>query len=427
MGSRSIRASVVASLVAFGLLTPVPSGMAAVCEAGAEALGPGAVHLGDFTSGYEVGSVFYAAKEGTSATAVVRVSPGDCTGPQVQGHYTTAGGTAVEGVDYQDRTGSTTTICDDAHYEQFCGSTPRTYPVAIPVEANAGAEAAVESFSFSLTGGSLGVEPPSSSPVHSIDIHGAPRAALEPGVPGYSKSETYIKMRIPVFLAGTSESGSVGYTLSPDPAAPAMVGEDIQDLTGGTVTVGSSRLAFIDLGLVNDTLSEPPESVIVTLTGGPGIAVADPSSIRFTIEDNEESDPPTSRLHHPRHKWRYKKSDYRIREVHVFTHDNPGGAGVTAAQFALRRNLKNGDCQWLARKGWKQGDCQNREWLPTQWDPVGELWRYRPKQLKSSVATKIKNYTAFSRAIDGAGNVERDFKEKRNANTFEVKRSRKGR
>jgi hypothetical protein len=47
------------------------------------------------------------------------------------------------------------------------------------------------------------------------------------------------------------------------------------------------------------------------------------------------------------------------------------------------------------------------------------------KQLKPSVKTKIKNYTAFSRAIDGAGNVEKDFTKKRNANTFEIRRKGK--
>jgi hypothetical protein len=43
------------------------------------------------------------------------------------------------------------------------------------------------------------------------------------------------------------------------------------------------------------------------------------------------------------------------------------------------------------------------------------------------VKTKIKNYTAFSRAIDGAGNVEKEFKKKRNDNTFEIKRKKRSR
>jgi len=102
-------------------------------------------------------------------------------------------------------------------------------------------------------------------------------------------------------------------------------------------------------------------------------------------------------------------------------------SGVVAAQLALRRNMKNGKCQWWTGEGWQAKDCQNREWLGTQYDPVGQLYRYRMRQLKSSVGTRIKNYTAFSRAIDAAGNVERDFNEKRNANTFEVRRSRRRR
>jgi hypothetical protein len=41
------------------------------------------------------------------------------------------------------------------------------------------------------------------------------------------------------------------------------------------------------------------------------------------------------------------------------------------------------------------------------------------------VGSKIKDYTAFSRAIDGAGNVEKEFTKKRNANTFEIRRKGK--
>jgi hypothetical protein len=182
-------------------------------------------------------------------------------------------------------------------------------------------------------------------------------------------------------------------------------------------------VGHINIGIVNDKIGEGPENVVVTLNG----TVDGPASTTVTILDNEESVKPTSRFHHPRHKWRYKKSDYRIREFHVFTQDNAGGAGVVAAEIALRRNLKNGKCAWRTKSGWKTQDCQNREWLPTKYDDVGELFYLRVKQLKSSVGTKIKNYTAFSRAIDGAENVENDFVKKRNDNTFEIKRSRKRR
>ena len=64
-------------------------------------------------------------------------------------------------------------------------------------------------------------------------------------------------------------------------------------------------------------------------------------------------------------------------------------------------------------------------WQGTKYDEFVD-WYVKPmRQLKPSVKTKIKNYTAYARAIDGAGNVERDFIKKRNENTFEIKRSRR--
>lgn len=65
--------------------------------------------------------------------------------------------------------------------------------------------------------------------------------------------------------------------------------------------------------------------------------------------------------------------------------------------------------------------------VPSRPRQSAQPYLYRLNQLKSSVRTKILNYTAFSRAIDGAENVEADFNEKRNANTFEIKRTRKRR
>jgi hypothetical protein len=393
------------------LVVPI-TGQAAAC-----AIGPGAVHLVGFVGQPDVGSFFYAAPEGGAVTATIHVLPGDCTGPHARGQFATVNGSAVAPGDYQSKSGQTDLICDDIHPD-FCGGTPPTYPVQILVnDDSAPGEAAVESFTFTLTGGTMGVDPPSSAPVYAIDMDGAPRATLEPGV-AYSRSETFARIKIPVFFAGPSVAPA-GYTLTPDPSAPANPQEDFKVISPNPLTPSVGRVGFIELEIVNDTIGEAPESVVIAL-GGDG-------STTFTIEDNEESSPPSSKLHHPRHKWRYSKSDYRIREVHIFAHDNPGGAGVTRAQLALRRNNKNGDCSWLTKKGWQKQDCSNREWLDGSYDQAGDLWRIRLKQLKSSVGTRIKDYTAFSRAIDGAGNVENDFKEKRNANTFEIKRPRKRR
>jgi Calx-beta domain len=417
---------VVAGVLGFPVIGQAPGSAAAAC---------GAFHARGFLSGFQPfsGSLFYAAREGLAASASVVVSPGcSDSAPGIESvvvHYVTEPGTAASGTDYAENDGQTGLLCSDVHAQCAAqGESPNSQQnVTLMMGPPGTEEAAVEAFRFRLTGTTPtetppGYQEPFSVPVYVVDADGPTRAALEPGIASYSRSETFANILIPVFGAGASPPGSVSYTLAPDPSAPATPGQDFQDLTGGSVPINNG-VGYINIGIVNDKLGEGPENVVVTLSG----TVEGPASTTFTILDNEESVKPTSRFHHPRHKWRYKKSDYRIREFHVFTQDNAGGAGVVAAELALRRNLKNGKCGWLTKGGWKKQDCQNREWLPTKYDDVGELFYYRMKQLKSSVGTKIKNYTAFSRAIDGAENVENDFVKKRNDNTFEIKRARKKR
>jgi hypothetical protein len=264
---------------------------------------------------------------------------------------------------------------------------------------------------------------PSTAPIHVIDLDGDNRATLEPALTGgpvaYQQTE-FGSILIPVFWAGPGPVGSVGYTIEPDPARPATPGEDFTVASPNPLPIPPERVGFIRIDIVGDKLGEGDESVIITLQPGSGYTIAEPSSTTFTIIDNEENVLPVSRFHHPRNKWKYNKADYRIREFHIFATDE-GGSGVVAAEMALRRNLVNGKCAWKAKKGWQKKDCQNKTWLPTRYDDVGELFYYRMKQLKASVKTKIKNYTAFGRAIDGAGNVEKEFTKKRNMNTFEIR------
>jgi hypothetical protein len=292
-----------------------------------------------------------------------------------------------------------------------------------------GPDAIVESVVVSLSnariisGGGSVTAFDASAPILIVDKDGTDRVGFE-GVP-YSQSETFPTAQIPVFWAGPSPGSSpVTYSIAPGPTNPATHGEDFTGGTTGTLSFSTQRWDTIDLTIVNDQLGEGPEDLTITLTG----AAVEPasSSMTFTIEDNEENVFPKSRFHHPRHTWRYRKSDYRIREFHVFATDD-GGSGVVAAEIALRRNLRKGRCAWLTKSGWKKQDCQNREWLPTKYDEAGNLFFYRMKQLKPSIGTRIKSYTAFSRAIDGAGNHEKDFIKKKNDNTFEIKRSKRKR
>jgi hypothetical protein len=58
---------------------------------------------------------------------------------------------------------------------------------------------------------------------------------------------------------------------------------------------------------------------------------------------------------------------------------------------------------------------------PTKVYEAGHFYYFRVKALAPSVGTRTRNYTAFARAIDGAGNIESLLQPKRNRNTFEVK------
>jgi Calx-beta domain len=402
------RTGIVLSLALLtGLLVAGPA--EAACAAA-----PPRISLSGFTV-TEGPRAFYLGVEGSNTTVTVVLSGGCNSLMSVK--YATSPGTATSGQDY---TPTSATVSDFVAGDD---SVPK--PVSVAILPGGDPEPVVESLTFSLSDPQApgqGTPTVFNNPgtILVVDSDGASRAGFE-GVP-YSQSETFPTARIPVFWAGPSPGSSpVTYTIEPGPTNPATPGEDFTGPTSGSVNFSGNRWATIDLGIVNDKLGEGPEDVTITLSGG---AVASPSSTTFTIEDNEENVFPTSRFHHPRHKWRYKKSDYRIREFHIFASDNSGGSGVVAAELALRRNLRGGKCAWKAKKGWQKKDCDNRTWLPTKYDEVGQLFYYRMQQLKSSVNTRIKDYTAFSRAIDGAGNVEKDFAQKRNANTFEIKRSK---
>ncbi|MGH2674756.1 MAG: Calx-beta domain-containing protein [Actinomycetota bacterium] len=424
---RPFRPFVLASFVFAAVVLPI-TGEAVAC-----ASDHGRPYLAGLSGGVNAaGSFYHVVENAGQVTVTVRVTAGHCIDqPGSTATYRTVDGTAVTSTDYTGVNGTTDLLCADVDGQQqedlFCP--PNSEPsraVSVTIKNTDGGPP-VKSFLFELVSGQpFGLAEPASAPVHIIADDGGPWVSLEPSLTGgpvaYQKTE-FGSVLIPVFWAGTSAGGSVSYSVEPDPAAPATPGEDFTVASPNPLPIDSSRVGFIRIDIIGDKLAEGDESVIITLQPG-AYTVAEPSTTTFTIIDNEENVFPVSRFHHPRNKWKYQKADYRIREFHIFATDE-GGSGVVAAELALRRNLENGKCAWKTKKGWQKKDCGNRTWLPTKYDDVGELFYYRMKQLKSSVKTKIKDYTAFSRALDGAGNVEKEFTKKRNANTFEIKRKGK--
>lgn len=395
------------SLVATGvvMVTPARAGCAAAPLVRLDGFPPESVYP----------QPFYWVEEPESSTneQFTIMAAGGC-GITIGVDYSTGGGTA-DGSDYQPVTGRSvlpTPPSDDPVFDD----------IPVNIKADPEEELVAEWFDIVLSNASPPVlDEPTTAPMFIVDRDGPSRAAF--GRPAHSQSETWPRAVIPVFRGGAdSTAHSVGFEITPGPTNPAMPGEDFTAPASGTLNFAAGdRVETIEVTVINDDQAEEPEDLTITLTGA---GLGTQSSTTITILDNEENEPPRSRLHHPRHKWRYAKSDFRIREVHVFTSDT-GGSGVVGAQFALRRKRKNGSCQWLMKGGWQRKDCNNRQWLDMKYDEFADLFYVRLKQLKSSVKTKIKNYRAYSRAIDGAGNVERQFNKKRNDNTFQVKRRRK--
>ena len=277
-------------------------------------------------------------------------------------------------------------------------------------------EAGVETAKVALTGGdNVRFEQPSSAALVILDDD-APTPTMSLAAGAYEESESTPLGGVPVFRGGNvSAPSTVDYTLG---GGTATAGADYQAETTGTLNFApNDRVEVIPVTVVDDTAQETAETLDVSISG---TGVEGTTTVPFTITDNEEIYPPSSSLHHPNQGKKYPPTKYLIREIHIFTSDE-GGAGTVAADFALRRNMKNKSCAWWNGKRFKNGKCDAERWLQTD-EYETDFYYIRLKELAASVGT-IRNYTAYSRAIDGAKNVESDFEVGRNANTFEIKKT----
>ncbi len=324
--------------------------------------------------------------------------------------YATAGETATSGVDFNRRSGV-------ADFTIVHLADP--WVVRVPVHADGLAEAPLEWFRVSLShprNGSL--RAPSSAPFYIVDVDGADRATLD-GEP-YDVEEFDGVVEIAVFRAGPAEETlSVPFTVSPSGQVPATPGEDYTVETVGPIAFGpGERLRFIRIALSADGVAESDETFVVSLPDASPDAFAETT---VTIGGEIDVSPPRSRFHHPREGWSYDDEDYRIREIHVFTND-VGDSGVERMTLALRRNATGGGCAWWNGTRFAAGDCSEPRWLRMRAYEAGWFYYYRIDPLPPSAGSTIRNYTAFAQGVDTAGNVEEDFIDGRNRNTFEVTR-----
>lgn len=356
--------------------------------------------------------VMYVGIEGTSTPFQIQRGGDDCTDNKSTVSYEVDPATASDS-DFVASGGSVEMVGDGTH-------APVTKTESVILTADSEPEG-VEHVVVTLTGTNYGrIVPQSSAKLHILDDDGQERIGFIPQQ--FSRNEFFDSVRIPVFRWGdVSQATTLDYTVTGGPGEPATPGTDttpgVDIGEGGSVQFAArENWTWITIPLFDDDIAEPSEHATVKLSGP---TVTAPDSATVTIEDNEESTPPTSKFHHPKNKYAYAYNDFRIREVHVFTDDV--GSGVLRAEWALRKNMTSGKCQWWSGGKWAGGSCSARKWLRMKkYGPDFFYTRLRP--LSTSVRSRIKNYTAFSKALDRAGNWEKRAIVGRNANTFEVKR-----
>jgi hypothetical protein len=409
-------------LVVMALVGGLLAGVEVASPAAACASGHSDIVLGNFQNGPQPPH-FYMGIEGEKPTVSARFDitiHGCASQDPVRVNWDTIPDTAAD-ADFSAPLGPSHDLnsppCDASSDCQ----TSHTVPISITNDI--AEEPVAERFRFAGKTTSGRLYAPTTVPVYIVDndgptnrvAFGEPLASLP-----YRQLEHHLSARIPVFRAGPATGPTiVNFTLAGTGASPAGSG-DFTPASGQVTFNDGERLKFLPFSITNDTLVEDPETITATLTSASGGAVATPSQVDFTIVD-EDSDnlAPVSKFHHPKQGRIYDYNDYRIREIHTFFKDE-GGSGVAKAWLALRLTRKNGRCAWYTGSGFDGGRCGAKRWLKMK--PSTRFYLYRVKPLKPSIGTKIKNYRAWTRLMDGAGNKESRFQKGRNLNTFEIRR-----
>ncbi len=368
------------------------------------------IWLGGFPALASASDPFYFAAEDDGVGRFQIDAGADVCNETVAVRYGTRDGTAFAPSDYDAVEGKARIVV------WHLGS---RWIVEVPLVADGVVEAAAESFRVALSAPDNGsLREPSSAPFFVVDVDGPARASL--GETSATVSETARTISLVVFRAGAADAGlTVPFTVEPSGAAPATAGDDFVVESGSPLTFGAGeRAAVIEISIVQDDLTEPDETLRVTLEED---APDTTRSATVTLLSGQDSRPPRSRFHHPRQGWTYAADDYRIRELHVFTGDGEG-SGVIEVELALRRTAKSGACAWWNGERFVAASCTEKTWLPTGEYEPGAFYFYRLERLEPSAGSMIKNYTAFARARDASGNIEGEFENGENRNTFEIGR-----
>lgn len=129
---------------------------------------------------------------------------------------------------------------------------------------------------------------------------------------------------------------------------------------------------------------------------------------------NTDTEAPSSEITAPAHKTAITVQDSRNFQGKA---KDQGGSKIAKVELAMRQKRKEG-CRWWTGSSFVAGACGEKTFFEVP--DADNNWSYTlSKNLKPS-GRRIKNYTLYSRATDGAGNVEPGFTPGENQVRFEV-------
>jgi hypothetical protein len=344
---------------------------------------------------------------GSGTFTIVRIGHGTMRGTV---DYETSDGTAAAGSDYTATSGTKSLVAPDDAAEIF-----------VPI-VNDSVEEVPETVNISLSHASgapgMILRFPFTGTMTIIDDDGSSRISFATAI--YSNFEHRSGVEVAIIRSGdASAPASVSFATSD---GTAVAGEDYEQIPATVIEFAAGeRLKRQRITFMNDRVAEDPEELTVSLFDATGAAPAEPSNAQIEILDDDsgssDTTPPVTNIHRPMHGAKYKRSSPYAKELHVSPGDE--GSGLSKVELSLRMKRRNGRCAWYTGSRFRSGNCSKKKWVRLK-TKLFIVYRLDKRLKPATKKTGIKNYTAFARATDKAGNVERKFEAGRNRMTYRI-------
>lgn len=318
--------------------------------------------------------------------------------------YETTAGSAGSG-DFQARSGT---------FKLDPANCPRAGDVMIPTLQDDAIEDASEWFRLDLMNPvGTRLREPRRAEIFIVDDDGPARVALLTAAESQYENRRSIDLTL-VRAGDAQESATISYATV---NGTAEAGKDYVAASDEITFSPSQRTKKVTVTLVDNGAIDGDRSFTVGLAPGDGADVAAPSETVVTIlDDDSDSIAPKTRIHLPRHKKTYGPRRFMRAGMHILAQD--AGSGVARIWLGIRQKLTTGGCRWWTGSKFITRKCASKRWIAL---PPSEFAVYFfPKKMASSVGTRVKHYTAYSKATDQAGNSEA-LRVGRNIVRFEIR------